>query len=393
MQSATAVRGFLAGLESELDEVGVGAASDSQVGVEHLGDYLPGIVTACRSGRRVPNSVRDSTRVMGESAAEGGVRLGALVDLYLSATWRLWAAIAGRLDGVDPAVVASLATMVMRAADDTVAVLTDGYASAQRRSMRREEALRHEFVHDLLSGGSDPDVLTERAARFGLNLPGEHVVFVARTRRLLEDAGPVHGRVEALVLAALGGRDVLVATRDGMLVCAFPSSVDLVGALVQTLDSSGDGPWQIGVGGTHRGPGGLLRSYHEALRAIELARRASRTDAVAYFDDLLPVRVLTSDPGVAGTLVLTVLGPLEQARGGAEPLVETLTAFFEHGGNVEAAARRLNLSSRAVRYRLDRITALTGRSVFEHEDRFVLELALRCRALLRASPAEGSLDG
>jgi sugar diacid utilization regulator len=267
-----------------------------------------------------------------------------------------------------------------------VAVLSEGYESGQRRAVRREESVRREFVDDLLSGGSDPDGLAARAARFGFNIAGAHVVLVAGTRRVLEDAGPVHGRIEALVLAASGGRDILVATKNGMLVCMFVPDSDLIDAVVHMLDDSVEGPWHIGVGGTHGGPGGLLRSYREALNAIELAGRARLSDRVAYFERLLPQRLLASDPGVCGALASITLGPLERARGGGEPLIETLVAYFATGGNVESAARRLHLSPRAVRYRLDRIASLTGRSVFEPDDRFVLELALRCRAFVGDTP-------
>jgi len=426
----TTVRAGLAGLEGDIAEVAAAAARDADVDARHLGEYVTGLIAACRARGRVDRSLSEAIRVEGEAAAESGIPLSALVDLYLSATWRLWEALryrstsalseairvegeaaaesgiplsalvdlylsatwrlwealAKRLEGAGMAEVASLATVVMRAADDTVAVLTDGYESAQRRAVRREEALRREFVDDLLSGSSDPDVLADRAARFGFNLPGAHVVLVARTHRLLEDAGPVHRRVEALVLSALGGRDVMVATKDGMLVGAFAPDADFVDALVRMLHESGEGPWRIGVGGAHSGPGGLLRSYREALKALELAGRAALTDPVAYFEELLPVRLLAADPAVSGALVRTVLGPLERARGGGAPLLETLAAYLGAAGNVEAAARALHLSSRAVRYRLDRITTLTGRSPSEPEDRFVLELALRCRAIGAPAP-------
>lgn len=383
------VRAALAAVESDLVRVSAGAARDADVNVEYLGEYLPGVIAVCRAEGRVDRFLLDATRAMGGSAAEGGVPPGALVDLYLSATWRLWSLLAEHLEGAAAAAVASLATVVMRAADDTVAVLSEGYESAQRSAVRREESLRREFVDDLLSGGSDPGLLAERAARFGFNIAGEHVILVGRAHHLLEDAGPVHGRVEALVLAELGGRDVLVATKDGVLVCAFPPEADLVDRLVHMLRDSGDGPWRIGVGDAHGGPGGLLRSYQEALSAIELTGHAALPDEVAYFNELLPLRLLASDPSIAGSLVHKVLGPLDRARDGAEPLIETLAAYFETGGNLVATARRLHLSPRAVRYRLDRITTLTGRSPFEPDDRFTLELALRCHTLLSPSSSLG----
>jgi sugar diacid utilization regulator len=46
-------------------------------------------------------------------------------------------------------------------------------------------------------------------------------------------------------------------------------------------------------------------------------------------------------------------------RGGAQPLLDTLTAYFATGC-VAAAARRLCLSVRVLTYRLERIQQLTG---------------------------------
>src|SRR5580700_11097888 len=55
-----------------------------------LGDYLPAVLEAFGSGRRLSAAELAGYARSGEQAAEGGVALGGLVDLYLSATWRLW---------------------------------------------------------------------------------------------------------------------------------------------------------------------------------------------------------------------------------------------------------------------------------------------------------------
>ena len=60
-------------------------------------------------------------------------------------------------------------------------------------------------------------------------------------------------------------------------------------------------------------------------------------------------------------LMDAVLAPLATARGGAEPLLVTLEAYFASGGNASLSARSLHLSVRALTYRLQRIAELTGR--------------------------------
>lgn len=359
------------------------AARDAGVERALLGDYLEAALDAAARGRRLGQADRDACRAIGEEAAHQGIALSALLDLYLSATWRLWDDIASRAGGAAASVVATVAGGLFRAADDAAEALADGHHGAQRQTVRREESLRREFVDDLLSGSGDRDGLGERAARFGFNLAGTHLVVVARTNRALVDAGPIHTRVESHVLVTFGGRDVVVATKEGALVCVVPATaIDPAADLVRMLGENGEGPWQVGVGRPYAGPGGLVRSYTEARETLELARRLGLSDPLVRFQSLLPYRILALDPITVAEMVRAVLGPLEGARGGAEPLIDTLEAYFAESGNASATARRVHLSPRAVVYRLERIALLTGHAADDPEGRFVLELAVRARRML-----------
>jgi purine catabolism regulator len=53
--------------------------------------------------------------------------------------------------------------------------------------------------------------------------------------------------------------------------------------------------------------------------------------------------------------------------------------FLTENGNTTAAARRLFLNRHSLMYRLRKVEELTGRDLKRHEDRFLLELALRLR--------------
>jgi len=69
-----------------------GAASREAGGVpaELLTDYLPAVLDAASTGRRLTAAELAGYGRSGERAAESGVALRGLVDLFLSATWRLW---------------------------------------------------------------------------------------------------------------------------------------------------------------------------------------------------------------------------------------------------------------------------------------------------------------
>ena len=377
------VEALLGPSATHADEVGVLAARDAGVEPAMLGEYLRAVIDVVRSGQRLSRVDLETCRYHGEEAANQGIALSAVLDLYLSATWRLWADIDTRAARSNPTTVAAAAAAMFRAADDAAEALAAGYERAQRRTIRFEESLRREFVDDLLAGSGEPDLMLERAARFGFNLAGTHQVVVARTGRRLLDAGPIHSRIEAHVLASFGGRDVMVATKEGLLVCVFPGAArDPATGLIGSLEETGEERWRLGVGSPGRGAGGLVRSYAEARQSLELAGRLNRVGSVARFEELVPYRVLTADVGLVGELVATVLGPLQRARGGAQHLIETLEAHIAASGNLSATARALHLSPRAVGYRLQRITQLTGHSPHDPEGRFVLELAIRARPLI-----------
>jgi len=385
-----AARRLLKPSEDTVEEIARTAGQDASVDPGFLGNYVGAVLRAALEGGRLRRGDVEACRRAGQEAAREGVTISALLDLYLSATWRLWADVTERTEGSDPGVVGTAAAAMFRASDDAAAALAHGYDVAQRRAIRQEEALRREFVDELLRGGGDVILLTERASRLGFNLAAQHVVAVARTHRSLVDAGPVHARIESHVLAGPGGKEALVATKGGLLVCVFPGGTDEGASdLVQTLQGSKEGPWQVAVGRAHSGPGGVARSFEEARDALHLATKLGLEGPLIAFETLLPYRLLVGDPDRLAELGDSVLGPLRQARGGSGHLVATLEAFFEERGNVAATARRLRLSTRAITYRLGRIRNLTGYSPREPEGAFVLQLAVKGMRLLtdREEPA------
>lgn len=86
--------------------------------------------------------------------------LRALVDLDLSAGWRAWPQLPA-VTGEDTSAVRAAGQRVLRACDDAVAALAEGYTSARRAMVRRE------FVDDLLAGTADPAGLLVRAPSYG----------------------------------------------------------------------------------------------------------------------------------------------------------------------------------------------------------------------------------
>ena len=82
---------------------------------------------AAASGRRLTAAELAGYGRSGEQAALAGVALRGLVDLYLSATWRLWRELPA---GTSLAAVRAAGLAVLRAADDAVAAAAEGFERA-----------------------------------------------------------------------------------------------------------------------------------------------------------------------------------------------------------------------------------------------------------------------
>jgi sugar diacid utilization regulator len=349
-----------------------------------LTGYIDMLVGVSATGRRLAHDELVTRQVLGAAAAERNVPLRALIDLYLTATWLTWRELP-TVVGASGDAVRAIAESVLRAADDAIAALAEGYDGALRVVMRQEEARRRQFIDDLLSGRSDLGRLAEAAERFGLRLAGQLAVAAVGADRSFVDGDAMTRRVESALVGRFGTRDVLVTTKEGLLICvASATAVEVFDDLARLVRAAMDADhhWCIGVGRPHAGPGGVVRSYEEARGTVELAASLGLTARVLHTTDLLVFKVLLRDRVAIIDLVATVLGPLEQARGGPEPLLDTLAAYFASGGVTAATARRLYLSVRTVTYRLNRIKRLTGKDVTDPTQRFTLEAAVLGARLL-----------
>lgn len=371
-----------------LVEVANGASHDAGgVPVTLLGDYLPLLAEAAVTGRRPKRAELDAIGRLGRQAAEQGISAGRVVQLYLSAARRLWQDLPMVVRDRDRDAVRDAAAAVLHVIDDAVATLADGYAVARRDLVRREEVLRRELVDDLLRGDSDLGGLVERAEPFGLDLARVHQVALAGPGRRLPDTDTAISALEAVIFERLGDRDVLVATKDGLLVVLAPADPAIAGRATPTDDLGHlmyrelnrlrrGRPWRVAVGRAHAGLYGIARSYEEARESLTLAGRLHVNSPVVSAHNLLIYRVLLRDQPAMVDLVSAVLGPLVEARGGAQPLIDTLDAYFATGKVATESAKRLHVSVRTVTYRLERIKMLTGYDATDPEHGFTLHAAV-----------------
>ncbi len=130
----------------------------------------------------------------------------------------------------------------------------------------------------------------------------------------------------------------------------------------------------------------LPRALSEARAAMDAARRLGTAEVCCY-DELGVVRLLVGeheDPDLQ-QFVAGVTQPLldyDASHDGA--LLATLRAFVQAECSQRAAAERLFIHHKTLRYRLDQIRTLTGLDLSRHSDRVRADLALQLLEVTRS---------
>src|ERR1700742_1732726 len=184
-----------------------------------------------------------------------------------------------------------------------------------------------------------------------------------------DDAEPV---IDELRAAARRARlDLLAGVQGGRLIGVLGRPDGAMAAAEKLAGLFGPGP--LVVGPTVRD----LRTAHPSARAALAGLRVAPAwpDAPrpVSSDELLPERALDGDADAIRVLVTSAYQPL--LAGGAA-LLDTLTAYLEQGSSLEATARMLFVHPNTVRYRLRRVTELTGYTPSDGRDGFTLWAAI-----------------
>ncbi len=332
---------------------------------EHVAGFTEVLLSAGATGRRLTRAELESRKEHGQRAAEAGLPLRGLIRQHLTVARE-----------VLPELPSGGGDALLASVEQAVDAFAEGYERSQHHAVRREEAARREFIDDLLYGRSDLGRLAERAVRFGLSLSQAHAVAVATGPEPYGDGYPVARGIETAVLSRFAGRQILLTTKDGRLICVAPGEQPEVLAYFAKQAYAATDGGRVAIGRSHLGAGGVVHSYEEALNALDLAERMELDEPVLHASDLLVYPVLTRDRQAMADLVESMLGPLRKGRGGAQLFIDTLAVYFDSGCVATEASRRLSLSVRALTYRLERIHSLTGADPADPRTRYTLQTAV-----------------
>jgi PucR family transcriptional regulator, purine catabolism regulatory protein len=135
-----------------------------------------------------------------------------------------------------------------------------------------------------------------------------------------------------------------------------------------------------GIGENHAGVKTFSQSYNDARIALYIGRRQKgpgHRSTYANTGIFRALFALSKNPEME-EIALSTIGSLidyENQRG--LDLIHTLTMYIRHKGNISQTSRALNLHRQSLVYRLRKIESLTGRSLENPDDLFLLDLSIK----------------
>ena len=272
-------------------------------------------------------------------------------------------------DIVDAADVPAVRDSVLRYSREIAFAAAELYAHAAEERGAWDARLEALVVDALLRGDSE-DAVRSRAAALGWTDTDQVVVVAGHP-----PGGDTESVVEAVRRAAQGvGADVLTGVQSDRLVVVLGvrgKRPDTDAAVAAVTGQFGPGPVVVGAAV----PDVVSATTSAAAALAGLAAAPGWPDAPRPVPavELLPERALSGDPMAVEQLRRELYAPLVAA---GPPILETVAAFLENGGSVETTARLLFIHPNTVRYRLRRVTDVTGYSPTESRDSYTLRVAL-----------------
>ena len=240
------------------------------------------------------------------------------------------------------------------------------YASAAESRGAWDSRLEALVVDAVVRGDTGPQLLSRAAAlNWDSDAPATVIVGTPPPEQNVSVPLAIHNTAKSFDRSALSvvQGSVLVAIVSGP---ARPTE-KFVGAL---LSHFADGP--VVIGPTMPNLGSAHSSATEAMAGIEAVAGWPSAPRPVHSLELLPERALNGDESAMTALIESLVQPL--AEGGAT-LSTTLEAYLDSGGSVESCARILYIHPNTVRYRLEKISEITGRDPTNPRDAYVLRVA------------------
>ncbi|MGG3573610.1 PucR family transcriptional regulator ligand-binding domain-containing protein [Bacillus gobiensis] len=201
---------------------------------------------------------------------------------------------------------------------------------------------------------------------------------------------PLSRKVENLLYSCadkLKKKIICAFTRDKLIIFLEASREEANRSAHQFLDefepkikAIENAEFSWGIGENHAGTYSFHTSYKDALIALEIGRNHKGPGTRSTYANTGVFRmlsVLAKDSNAAEMMHKTIgaIAAYDKERG--LDLLHTLASYLQNQGNVSQTSRILSLHRQSLLYRLNKIEALSGRSLGNPDDLFLLQLCLK----------------
>ena len=316
----------------------------------------------------------------------GEFRAGRSLDVLLAAyrvgarlAWRRFVE-AGSSRDLPPEVLYQLGEAIFAYIDELSAESAEGYAEEQSAAAGEAQRRRRGLVRLLAQDPPASQEAVRQAARTaGWALPRAIAALVAgdAERRTPDDQRPgdeVADAAATRLARRLGGGALGGAV--GGVACVFVPDPAAPGRRRQLDTLLGEETAVLGPTVPWAEASASLRRATRAYRLVASGHLRAR--GLVEAERHLAALLLAADPETAEDLARTRLAPLAGlADGPRARLTETLRAWLDRPGQVQAVAGVLSVHPQTVRYRVRKLRELFGDALEDPERRFELSLALR----------------
>ncbi|GJF09247.1 hypothetical protein NGTWS0302_23310 [Mycolicibacterium cyprinidarum] len=268
----------------------------------------------------------------------------------------------------------ALTAGILRYSRDLAFAAATAYADQAESRGAWDTRMEANLVDAVVRGDLGPELQSQAAAlNWDATAPATVVVGMPRPGRIDFASDDVHD------VAKRNGRSALSDIHGTWLITIVSGGLSptdrFLADLMKVFD---DGPVVIGPAAPTLGA--AHRSATEAIAGMNAVAGWAGAPRPVAARELLPERALLGDATAAVALEAEVMRPLSDA---GPALMETLDAYLDSGGAIEACARKLFVHPNTVRYRLKRIADFTGRDPTVPRDSYVLRVASTVGRLTR----------
>jgi sugar diacid utilization regulator len=246
-------------------------------------------------------------------------------------------------------------------------IMTDAYIAEQKRVIARRTHVA--LVEDLLHGRQPGDLETQDLCeRTGIGSSAAVAIAIARigpasNGKLIDRAAELD-RLSEIFRKALAPEKFshLIDIRKDEVLAIVASGAETAKLVAKAFCEAAEQPGhsaRVGISLNAREISALPQAYQEAERAVEFA---TKTRPIMPFAEIDLMEFLVRRPNhAARRLIPDWAGRLVDADSGKQgELSRTIRHFADCNFNVKRTARRLNLHTNTVYFRLNRIRELTG---------------------------------